>query len=184
MSIFFCLCTSHACSLSPWKCMLRKQHHLVNGNGIQHIHSEYIIEMLLLPKYKKYLKPKKYSCCLFLRREKFLLNKYAERASKMTEKTRHSAGCAVMFIILYDHWCCKATLRNLQFWFIKQYELSCACVMRITAIIMQCFLKFNRKILPLSIVIDIEKEEIKKKTWKTAFFFNSLRFIFIFIFFV
>lgn len=119
---------------------------------------------------KKYLKPKKYSCCLFLRREKFLLNKYAERASKMTEKTRHSAGCAVMFIILYDHWCCKATLRNLQFWFIKQYELSCACVMRITAIIMQCFLKFTRKILPLSIVIDIEKEEIKKKTWKTAFF--------------
>lgn len=46
-------------SLSPWKCMLRKQHHLVNGNGIQHIHTEYIIEMLLLPKYKKIFETKK-----------------------------------------------------------------------------------------------------------------------------
>ena len=118
--------------LSLWKCMLRKQHHLVNGNGIQHIHTEYIIEMLLLPKYKiKYETKKIFLLFIFVKikkREKFLLNKYAERASKMTEKTRHSAGCAVMFIILYDHWCCKATLRNLQFWFIKQYELSCACV--------------------------------------------------------
>lgn len=100
------------------RCMLRKQHHLVNGNGTWIFLREMLQWKILTKKF------------VFLLVYFRSLKKSCERKMKIflwhRTTERHRRMCRYVYNFIWSLACCKTTLRNLQFWFIKQiYTQKC-----------------------------------------------------------